>query len=169
LLLWAGETPLQQAAKLRPTFPSYVSSLSGRHGEALLASVTQKKIIEAGKQFFIWGKQNHPKDFGSLSSSWLESLRPARVRDTSDEHEHVSLYEALLVNFPNLDIVDLDRDVIHQAARLRAEYRIRPPDALQAGACLLYGSDVFITNDGLLKRLQDKLEVIILDECVDGA
>lgn len=78
-------------------------------------------------------------------------------------------YEAMLVNFPNLDIVDLDRDVIRQAARLRAEYRIRPPDALQVGASLLYGADVFITNDGLLKRLQDKLEVIILDDFVDGA
>jgi predicted nucleic acid-binding protein len=78
-------------------------------------------------------------------------------------------YEALLVNFPNLDIVDLDRDVIRQAARLRAEYRIRPPDALQAGASLLYGADVFITNDGLLRRLHDKLEVIILDDFVDGA
>jgi len=78
-------------------------------------------------------------------------------------------YEAMLVNFPNLDIVDLDRDVIRQAARLRAEYRIRPPDALQVSASLLYGADAFITNDGLLKRLQDKLEVIILDDFVDGA
>jgi predicted nucleic acid-binding protein len=76
-------------------------------------------------------------------------------------------YEALLVNFPNLDIVDLDRNVIRQAARLRAEYRIRPPDALQASVSLLYGADVFITNDGLLKRLQDKLEVIIMDDFID--
>jgi predicted nucleic acid-binding protein len=78
-------------------------------------------------------------------------------------------YEAMLVNFPNLDIIDLDRDVIRQAARLRAEYRIRPPDALQVGASLLYVADVFITNDSLLKRLQDKLDVIVLDDFVDGA
>ena len=78
-------------------------------------------------------------------------------------------YEAMLANYPNLDIVDLDRDVIRQAARLCAKYRIRPPYALQVGASLLYGADVFITNDGLLKRLQDKLEVIILDDFVDGA
>jgi predicted nucleic acid-binding protein len=78
-------------------------------------------------------------------------------------------YEALLVNFPNLDIVDLDRNVIRQAARLRAEYRIRPPDALQASVSLLYGAEVLITNDGLLKRLQDKLEVIVLDDFIDEA
>ena len=78
-------------------------------------------------------------------------------------------YEALLVNFPNLDIVDLDRNVIRQAARMRAEYRIRPPDALQASVSLLYGAEVFITNDALLKRLQGNLEVILLDDFIDEA
>jgi predicted nucleic acid-binding protein len=78
-------------------------------------------------------------------------------------------YEALLVNFPNLEIVDLDRNVIHQAARLRAGYRIRPPDALQASASLLNRVDVFITNDELLKRLRDEFEVIVLDDFIDEA
>jgi predicted nucleic acid-binding protein len=76
-------------------------------------------------------------------------------------------YEALLVNFPNLEIVDLDRNVIRQAARLRAGYRIRPPDALQASASLLNRVDVFITNDELLKRLRDEFEVIVLDDFID--
>ena len=93
LLLWAGETPFQQAVKLRPTFPSYVSNLPGRNKEVPLASVTQKKIIEVGKRFFTWAKQNYPKEFGSLTTAWLESLRSARVRDTKDEHEYVSLEE----------------------------------------------------------------------------
>lgn len=102
LLLWAGETPFQQAAKLRPTFPSYVSNLPGRQKEAPLASVTQKKIIEAGKRFFTWAKQNHPKEFGSLGTAWLESLRPPRVREASNEHEYVSLEEVLqLIAIPH--------------------------------------------------------------------
>jgi len=75
-------------------------------------------------------------------------------------------YEALLVNFPNLAMVDLDRDVIRQAARLRAEYRIRPPDALQASASLLQGADAFITNDRHLERLQERLDVVILDDFI---
>jgi predicted nucleic acid-binding protein len=78
-------------------------------------------------------------------------------------------YEALLVNFPNLAVVDLDRDVIRQAARLRAEYHIRPPDALQAGACLHYGAQAFITNDERLKRLGDELEVVMLDDFIERA
>ena len=102
LLLWAGETPFLQAAKLRPTFPSYVSNLPGRHGDAALASVTQKKIIEAGKRFFIWAKQNHPKEFSHLTTTWLESLRTPRIRESSNEHEYVSLEEVLrLVSVPH--------------------------------------------------------------------
>jgi integrase len=112
LLLWAGETPFQQAVKLRPTFPSYVSNLPGRNGEAPLASVTQKKIIEVSKRFFIWGKQNHPKEFYSLSSSWLDSLRSSRIRESSDEHEYVSLEEVLqLIAIPHVgDDLALQRD-----------------------------------------------------------
>jgi integrase len=97
LLLWAGETRFQHAPKLRPTFPSYVSNLSGRNGEAPLALVTQKKIIEVGKRFFTWGKQNYPKEFGSLTAAWLESLRAPRARENNEEHEYVSLEEVLLL------------------------------------------------------------------------
>ena len=84
LLLWAGETPFTQAAKLRPTFPGYVRNLPGRNGSVPLAAVTQKKIIEVGKRFFTWAKQNYPKEFGSLTTTWLESLRAPRVRETTN-------------------------------------------------------------------------------------
>ena len=57
LLLWAWETPFQQAAKLRPTFPSYVSNLHGWNGDVPLASVTQKKIIESINLLWAKGKQ----------------------------------------------------------------------------------------------------------------
>ena len=73
-------------------------------------------------------------------------------------------YEAFLVNFPNLTMADIDRDVIRGAARLRARYRIRPPDALQFSASLLYGAQAFITNDRHFERLKDELDVILLDD-----
>jgi predicted nucleic acid-binding protein len=73
-------------------------------------------------------------------------------------------YEALLMNFPNLEIVDLDRDVIRQAALLRAEYHLRPPDALQVSAWVLKGAEVLITNDRQLEGLGEKLSIIILDD-----
>jgi predicted nucleic acid-binding protein len=73
-------------------------------------------------------------------------------------------YEALLVNFPHLQIVDLDRNVIRQAAQLRADFRIRPADALQAAACLVNSVTAFITNDKRLDVLQPRFEVIVLED-----
>jgi predicted nucleic acid-binding protein len=75
-------------------------------------------------------------------------------------------YEALLMNFPNMEVVDLDRDVIREAARLRAKYRLRPPDALQVSACLLGGVGAFISNDRHLGRLKEKSDIVILDDLI---
>jgi predicted nucleic acid-binding protein len=76
-------------------------------------------------------------------------------------------YEALLVNFPNLEIVDLGRDVIRKAAQLRAAYRVCSPDALQVSACLVHEAQVFISNDRRLERLRDELDVMILDDYLE--
>ena len=77
-------------------------------------------------------------------------------------------YEALLMNFPNLEVVDFNRDVIRQAARLRAEYRLRPPVALQVSACLLGGAEAFITNDHQLDKLKEKMDIVILDDLIES-
>ncbi len=95
LLLWAGETPFCQVTTLRPTFPGYVNHLPGRQDDAPLAPVSQKKIIESGKRFFTWAKQNHSKEFEKVSPTWLASLRPPRTRDIRQENEFVTLDEVL--------------------------------------------------------------------------
>src|SRR5688500_12194352 len=38
-------------------------------------------------------------------------------------------YEAVLVHFPNLSIVDIDRNVARSAAQLRAKFNVPAPDA----------------------------------------
>src|SRR5688500_10336932 len=43
-------------------------------------------------------------------------------------------YETLLVRFPNLRLIEINRDVARRAARLRARFGIRTPDALQLAA-----------------------------------
>jgi predicted nucleic acid-binding protein len=74
-----------------------------------------------------------------------------------------SKYEALLVNFPHLTIMDVNRDVVRRAAQLRAEYRLRPADALQVATCLLNGAQVFLTNDRRLSCLSPVITILILD------
>ena len=73
-------------------------------------------------------------------------------------------YEALLIHFPNLAMADVTRDVARRAAQLRAEYNVRPADALQVATALLGGATAFVTNDRKLARLSREIDVIVLDD-----
>jgi predicted nucleic acid-binding protein len=73
-------------------------------------------------------------------------------------------YEALLVHFPNLMLVGVNRDVARRAAQLRALYNVRPADAPQVAATLLQGATAFVTNDRKLARLSQEIDIIVLDD-----
>jgi predicted nucleic acid-binding protein len=75
-------------------------------------------------------------------------------------------YEALLVNFPHLKLVDVTREVARQAAQLRAKYHLRPADALQVATALVNGATAWVSNDKQLQRLEPALEVIVLEDFV---
>jgi predicted nucleic acid-binding protein len=73
-------------------------------------------------------------------------------------------YEALLVNFPNLEIVEVGREVARKAAQLRAKFHLLPADALQVATSLFCQVGVFVTNDRRLSRLQPVIEIVILED-----
>jgi predicted nucleic acid-binding protein len=56
-------------------------------------------------------------------------------------------YEALLTNSRGIRLIDVTRDQVRRAARLRALTGIRTPDALQLSAAQTAGCSVFLTND----------------------
>ena len=58
----------------------------------------------------------------------------------------------------------LDRPVFDLATRLRAEFRLKTPDALHLAAALSAGCRRFITNDHRLARAAaEQIEVVALD------
>ena len=73
-------------------------------------------------------------------------------------------YETLLVHFPHLTILDVTRDVARRAAQLRAEYRLRPADALQIGTAIIHGATAFVSNDRALLRVAPALEIVMLEQ-----
>jgi predicted nucleic acid-binding protein len=91
------------------------------------------------------------------------TVRPWQLGRESAARE----YEAVLVHFPNLSVVDVDRNVARAAAQLRAKYNISPPDALQVAASLNYGAKAFLTNDKRLSKLEDVIEILVLDDFVE--
>jgi predicted nucleic acid-binding protein len=91
------------------------------------------------------------------------TVRPWQLGRESAARE----YEAVLVHFPNLSVVDVDRNVARAAAQLRARYNVSPPDALQVAASLSYGAKAFLTNDKRLSKLEDVIEILVLDDFVE--
>ena len=91
------------------------------------------------------------------------TVRPWQLGRESAARE----YEAILVHFPNLSIVDVDRSVARAAAQLRAKYNVSPPDALQVAASLSFGAKAFLTNDKRLSRLQELIDVLVLDDFLE--
>lgn len=60
-----------------------------------------------------------------------------------------------LVDQPGLLVVELSAPVLDLATRLRANYDLRTPDALQAACCLQLGPDaVMISGDAGFQRVQ---------------
>ena len=56
-------------------------------------------------------------------------------------------YEALLTRSRGIRLIDLTRDQLRRAARLRALTGVRTPDALQLTAAHDAGCTAFVTND----------------------
>jgi predicted nucleic acid-binding protein len=80
------------------------------------------------------------------------------------DHDVVRVNElfGLLSTYPNLEWVTPYLEIAASAAELRAQYRLRTPDALQAATALHCGASAFITNDPVFQQ-GTNLEVLILD------
>ena len=72
-------------------------------------------------------------------------------------------YRELLLHSRNFSLVSITPEVAETAARLRARYNLRTPDALQIAVALQQGCDAFLTNDAALKRVTE-IKVLVLSE-----
>lgn len=82
------------------------------------------------------------------------------------DEKAASDYSYILNNFPNLTMRDIDSTISEEAARLKAEYGIRIPDALQVATSITEGAEAFITNDHDLKRIRDHDIILIKDMAI---
>ncbi|MBL8227512.1 MAG: PIN domain-containing protein [Bryobacterales bacterium] len=78
----------------------------------------------------------------------------------------VNQYFGLLSLFPNLQWVAPDLAIADTAARLRAEHRLRTPDALQVATALQWGASAILTNDAALTVVPG-ITVGVLDQLRD--
>lgn len=62
-----------------------------------------------------------------------------------------------------VQMVDIDKQIALLAAKIRAEYNIKAPDALHLASAIESGAKVFFTTDKRLPRKVDKLVVNVLN------
>lgn len=89
------------------------------------------------------------------------TVRPLQLgrQDVADE------YELLLSYFPNLQLEPVTRDVLLDAATLRARHRLRTPDAILLATGIRCGATAAITNDAGWRVCQPSgIEAILLSE-----
>lgn len=98
---------------------------------------------------------------GSISELVLMELVTGPLKlgrqDIADE------YEILLDHFPNLSILPLSRTILLDAARIRAIYGFRTPDALMLATACAAGASLMVTNDVQLKKFSE-LQVLCLGD-----
>jgi predicted nucleic acid-binding protein len=88
-----------------------------------------------------------------LVTSSVTLLEVLVVPYRANNHALAVRYEALLASSRGIRLIDITRDQMRRAARLRALTGMRTPDALQVGAAQEAGCSVFLTNDRRLPEV----------------
>lgn len=116
---------------------------------------------------WIYHLENHP-ELAPQAGRVIESLEEGRFRGISSELTLLELtvrplqlgrqdvadhYEVLLDYFPNLEIVPVSREILLEAAALRARQKLRTPDAIQLATGIRAGATLAVTNDKLWRSV----------------
>lgn len=72
-------------------------------------------------------------------------------------------YREILTTAPGIELFDVTSSIAEQAARLRARYNLRTPDAIQLATSIEIGADYFLTNDNRLK-IVNETTIVGVDE-----
>lgn len=143
------------------------------------------KVIEAGQvgldtSLFIYYFEKNPKyvnlcrevfevfeigKAGAITS--MVTLLEVLVRPLAEKRQDlVSEYIDRLTTLPNLLLCQIDKEIAVKAAAIRAEHKIKTPDAIQIGAAIVNGARLFLANDAIFRRVKE-IEVVILDDFVE--
>lgn len=111
-------------------------------------------------EIFLIIKENSYIHAFSSAVTLVEVLtQPFRQSD----NELVKTYRKFLLESVNFTIYSLDPEIAELAAKLRADYGIRTPDAIQLATGIKNSGSLFITNDKRLKKIKE-IEIMVLDD-----
>lgn len=144
--------------------------------ERLRGFLRRHRRVAIDTSIFIYQLEANPRYVVLTDSvfSWLERSGHEAVTSTitmtellvpsyREKNEHrVDAFYGLLSTYPNLRWIAPDLQVADLAARLRAQHRMRTPDALQAATAIDARATGMITNDPVFARVAE-FETAVLD------
>jgi len=86
-------------------------------------------------------------------------IQPYRLDKPSLANEYCNL----LKNSRYFTLLPIDIQTAELAAKIRAHYNLRTPDAIQVSTAINSGCQAFLSNDLIFKRIND-IKILILDE-----
>lgn len=143
-------------------------SFPGRH---------KRVLIDTG--IWIYHFEQNP-DFAAPAGKVIEALEAGKFHGVGSELTLLELtvrplqlgrqdvaddYEVLLSYFPNFELQPISREIVLEAAGLRARYKLRTPDAIQLATGLRTGATLAVTNDEAWRKLAF-IETIILSDLI---
>ena len=144
--------------------------------EGLRLFLRRHRRIALDTSIFIYQLEANPKYLALTDAvfSWVERSGHEAVTSTitmtellvpsyrEGDEQRVDEFYGLLSTYPNLRWIAPDLETADMAARLRAVYRLRTPDALQAATAVRERATGFVTNDPVFARIGE-FEAVVLD------
>jgi uncharacterized protein len=110
----------------------------------------------AGRGEAILAKLLESMDDTTIVYSYLTEMEclivPRRNRDDSLIHEYFATWSLA-------ELVPMSQAVFRRASQIRADHKVKTPDALHLAAALEFGCDEFWTNDARLSALAQSLAI----------
>ncbi|MDD3295281.1 MAG: type II toxin-antitoxin system VapC family toxin [Geobacteraceae bacterium] len=135
------------------------------------------KVIALDSCIWIYHLENHP-EYAALTRQVLEAVEGGSCQAVSSELTLLEIlvrplqkelqdvadeYELLLSSFPHLTLEPISRDILLQAAEIRALHGLRTPDAIVVATAIAAGATLLITNDRHFSRVSG-IQVSCLSE-----
>jgi predicted nucleic acid-binding protein len=140
----------------------------------------QHKRVLIDTSIWIYHFEQHP-ELAAAAGKIIESLEEGEFRGVASELTLLELtvrplqlgrqdvaddYEVLLDHFPNFELEPISREILLEAAALRARQRLRTPDAIQIATGLRTGATLAVTNDEGWRNFP-LIETLILTDLVE--
>jgi len=136
------------------------------------------KLVFVDTMPFIYHIEEHPVYVETVEAFFVGALRDQHYRLMTSvitlgevlvqpyrkgDDVLVAEYEGIICGTDDLLVMPIDRITSRKAARLRVDYSLKTPDALQLASALVNGADYFLTNDKGMKKT-GLSQIVLLDD-----